>query len=168
MKKTAVLGMLVCAAMMLSYVESLVELTPSIPGIKIGLANLVIVICLYRYGEREAFLVNLARVVLGAFLFGSLFSLLYSLAGAFFSLAAMVAGKRRLGFSLVGVSVCGGVCHNLGQLFMAMAVLQSVWVIFYLPWLLLAGCAAGILIGICAGRVCRRLPGSDDAQGTEK
>lgn len=157
MKKTAILSMLTGFALMLSYVESLVVLTPGIPGIKLGLANLAVVLCLELYGRRDALLVNVARVLLSSFLFGNMYVVLYSLAGALVSFVAMAVAKRVHCFSLIGVSVSGGVFHNIGQLLMAMAVVQTVQVIYYLPWLLIAGCLTGILIGFLAMEVLKHV-----------
>ena len=142
--KTAFLGVMTAAALMLSYIESLFILVPGIPGIKLGFANLAVVLCLYRYGWKEALFLNAVRIALAAFLFGSMF--------------AMVLAKRLKLFSVVGVSVLGGVCHNLGQLAVAVAVLGGSWAGWYLPWLMLAGCVTGIFIGVCAGAVNRALP----------
>lgn len=153
MGKTAVLGMLTGFALILSYVEAAIPFMPQIPGVKLGLANLAAVLCLYLYGGREAFLVNLARVLLVSVLFGNLYTAGYSLAGALFSFAAMAVAKRAHCFSVVGVSVCGGVFHNVGQLFMAVAVTMTIQVVYYLPWLLVSGCITGLLIGILAGEV---------------
>ena len=147
--KTAFLGVMTAAALMLSYIESLFILVPGIPGIKLGFANLAVVLCLYRYGWKEALFLNAVRIALAAFLFGSMFTMLYSLA---------VLAKRLKLFSVVGVSVLGGVCHNLGQLAVAVAVLGGSWAGWYLPWLMLAGCVTGIFIGVCAGAVNRALP----------
>lgn len=158
MRKTAVLSMLTGVALMLSYVESLIPLTPGIPGIKPGLGNLAVVLCLYLYGWKEAMSVNLARVLLSSLLFGNLYMVLYSLAGAALSFTAMLAARRLRCFSVVGVSVCGGVFHNIGQLVVAMAVVQTVWVGYYLPWLLAAGCVTGVFIGLAAGEVKKHLP----------
>ena len=117
--KVAFLGVMTAAALMLSYIESLFILVPGIPGIKLGFANLAVVLCLYRYGWKEALFLNAVRIALAAFLFGSMFTMLYSLAGAACAFAAMVLAKRLKLFSVVGVSVLGGVCHNLGQLAVA-------------------------------------------------
>lgn len=161
MKKTAILSMLTGVALMLSYVESLIPVAPGIPGIKLGLANLAVVLCLYEYGWREALLVNVARVLLSSFLFGNMYVVLYSLAGAVVSFCAMTAAKRSGRFSMIGVSVSGGVCHNIGQLAVAMAVIQTVQVVSYLPWLLIAGCVTGILIGMMGMEVLKRVRISD-------
>ena len=139
--KTAFLGVMTAAALMLSYIESLFILVPGIPGIKLGFANLAVVLCLYRYGWKEALFLNAVRIALAAFLFGSMFTMLYSLVGAACAFAAMVLAKRLKLFSVVGVSVLGGS-----------------WAGWYLPWLMLAGCVTGIFIGVCAGAVNRALP----------
>lgn len=157
-KKTAFLGVLTAAALLLSYVESLFVLAPGIPGIKLGLANLAVVLCLYRYGWKDAAGLSLVRILLSALLFGSFFTMAYSLAGAVFSFGMMLAGKRSGRLSVVGVSVLGGVFHNLGQLLVAVALLGSSWAGWYMPWLLIAGCVAGIFIGVCAKTVSRYLP----------
>lgn len=157
MRKTAFLSMLTGFALMLSYVESLIPLMPAFPGIKLGLANLAVVLCMEQYGRRDALLVNVARVLLSSFLFGNMYALFYSLAGAAVSFAAMAFLKRFPRFSLIGISVLGGVFHNIGQLFMAMAVVKTVQIIYYLPWLLIAGCATGILIGFLALEVLKHV-----------
>ena len=157
-RKTVVLGMMAAAALMLSYVESILPLTPSIPGVRLGLPNLIVVLCLYLYGWKEALLTNLARVLLSSFLFGNLYGMLYSLCGALFSFAAMGLAKRSRHFSMVGTSVWGGVFHNVGQLLAAMFTVQTAQVAFYLPWLLAAGCAAGVFNGVCARSALAHLP----------
>lgn len=161
MKKIAVLSMLTGFALMLSYVESLIPLTPGIPGIKLGLANLAVVLCLYLYDWKDALMVNVARVLLASFLFGNLYVVLYSLAGALASFAAIAAAKRVACFSMIGVSVCGGVFHNTAQLLVAMAVVRTIQVVWYLPWLLIAGCVTGMLIGLTAMEVLKYVRISD-------
>lgn len=165
MKKTAILSMLAGFALMLSYVESLILLAPGIPGIKLGLANLAVVLCLYCYGWREALLVNVVRVLLASFLFGNMYVVIYSLTGAFVSFGAMAAAKRAGKFSMIGVSVFGGVFHNIGQLAVAMTVIQTIQLVYYLPWLLLAGCMTGILIGFMGMEVLRHVRISDRQGG---
>lgn len=158
MKKRALLGMFTALALVLSYVETLIPLAPGIPGVKLGLANLVVVLVLYLAGSREALEVNLARMLLVSFLFGSFSTFFYSLAGALASLTAMLLCKKSGLFSLVGVSVAGGVAHNAGQLAVAMAVVQTAQVGFYLPWLILAGCLTGLFIGAADALVIKHLP----------
>lgn len=170
MRRTVELGLLLALALILSYVESLIPLSFGIPGIKLGLPNLIVLLLLYEsmgnddadagehtrtrsvnvfsQGEREALLVNGLRVILSGFLFSNLYAILYALAGAVFSFAAMYAGRRMKRFSIVGVSVLGGVFHNIGQLLAAMAVVETFAVAYYVPFLLVAGTVTGALIGL--------------------
>ena len=180
MRRTAELGLMLALALILSYVESLIPFSFGIPGIKLGLPNLIVLLLLCEKaeeegtsdgfrdtagmagtvetqraktvkfltkGEREALLVNGLRIVLSGFLFSSLYTILYALAGAAFSFAAMVIGRRTKRFSMVGVSVLGGVFHNAGQILVAMAVVETLAVAWYLPFLLVAGTATGALLG---------------------
>lgn len=152
-KKTAYMGIFLATALILSYVESLIPFYFGIPGAKLGLANLAVLLALYRYGWKEALLLNIMRVLLAGFLFGSLFTILYSLAGAAASFAVMCILKRLGSFSVVGISMAGGVSHNLGQILVAYLVTQTPGVAFYLPILLAAGLITGLLIGMAAKEV---------------
>lgn len=148
MRRTAELGFLLAMALILSYVESLIPLSFGIPGIKLGLPNLIVLLLLYDGGRaREAFWVNGMRIVLSGFLFSNLYAILYALAGAAFSFFAMLAGRRTKWFSMVGVSVLGGVFHNVGQLLVAMAVVETLAVACYVPFLIVAGTVTGALLG---------------------
>lgn len=173
MKRTVELGFLLALAMILSYVESLIPFSLGIPGIKLGLPNLIVLLMMYEgtgnkdtgareqsrmrsvkiltKGEREALLVNGLRIILSGFLFSNLYTILYALSGAVFSFAGMYAGRRTRRFSIMGVSVLGGVLHNMGQLLVAMAVVETFAVAYYFPYLLVAGTVTGALIGL-AGR----------------
>lgn len=170
MRRTVELGFLLALAMILSYVESLIPLSFGIPGIKLGLPNLIVLLLLYEsmgsddadageqartrcvkvfsQGEREALLVNGLRIILSGFLFSNLYAILYALAGAVFSFAAMYVGRRMKRFSIVGVSVLGGVFHNIGQLLVAMVVVETFAVAYYVPFLLVAGTVTGALLGL--------------------
>lgn len=151
MKKTAELGFFLALALILSYVESLIPVSFGIPGIKLGLANGIVVLLLYDspcYGIKEAALVNGLRIVLSGFLFSNLYAILYALSGAVFSLIAMLIGKRLNCFSVVGVSVLGGVFHNIGQILVAMFVVETFAVSYYLPFLIIAGTLTGALLGL--------------------
>ncbi len=151
-------GAALCAlALIFSYIEFLIPLPIGIPGIKLGLANIVIVICLYKLGIRYACMVNLARIALAALLFGSMFSALYALSGAIFSLICMIILKRCGLFSIVGVSMAGGVFHNVGQLLVAAMLMQTGAVLLYLPVLLIAGMLTGIINGILSVLIIRSL-----------
>lgn len=158
MKKTALLGMLLAFALILGYVETLIPLPFGVPGMKLGLPNLAVLITMYRFGNREALTVNTARVLLGGFLFGNLSAILYSLSGALVSFLVMMAFKRIPCFSINGVSVAGGTAHNCAQLAVAMLVVQTYQTMYYLPFLLVSGCVTGLCLGLTAGAVMKRLP----------
>lgn len=156
-KKTALLGMLTSLALIAGYIETLIPMPIPIPGVKLGLANLMILIVLRLYGVREGLLVNILRILLSGFLFGSFSTILYSLAGGLFSFAVMTLLLKLNFFSLTGVSIVGGVCHNIGQLALAIVVLDSVSLLYYMPALLISGLITGLLIGIGAEQVLKRI-----------
>lgn len=158
-RKVAYLGLLTAIAMICGYVETLLPVFVGVPGVKLGLANLAVVFVLYEYGVKEAALVSIVRILAIGFLFGNLFSIAYSLAGAAVSLIAMALIKRAPGFSMVGVSITGGVTHNLGQLVVAMAIVENFSLMYYLPVLLVAGVVTGFLIGVLGQEVHKRVGG---------
>lgn len=155
--KAAYFGVFTALALIFSYVETLIPINFGIPGVKLGLANLVIVIALYKTEWREAMLISIVRIVLSGFIFGNMFSILYSLAGGLFSLAVMVILKDKDILGIPGVSIAGGVCHNLGQLIVAMIVVKTYQVGYYLPVLMTAGVLTGAVIGIVSGEVLKRI-----------
>ena len=155
--RVAVFGVFTALALIFSYVELLSPINFGIPGAKLGLANLVIIIVLYKTDWKEALLLSVVRIVLAGFLFGNLFGILYSLAGGILSLAVMALLKRSGAFSIIGVSMAGGVSHNVGQLIMAMLVVETYAVGYYLPVLLIAGLITGTLIGIAGREMLKRL-----------
>ena len=154
-RKITVLAMAIALAMILSYVESLIP-SLGIPGVKMGLANIVVVFCLYRLGWKEAAGVSLLRVFLVSVLFGHAASLMYSAAGAVLSLLGMIALKATDRLSYITVSVIGGVLHNVGQILVAWA-LMGPNVVYYLPVLIVSGTVSGVLIGILAGLIVKRI-----------
>ena len=156
-RQAALYGMLVALAFVLSYVESLVPVHLGVPGVKLGLANLVVLIALYTLDLKGAFAVAVARIVLAGLTFGGLFSMLYSLAGGLLSFCVMALLSRKKLLGIPGVSVCGGVAHNIGQLLMAMAVLETASVWYYLPVLLISGTAAGVAVGLLGGWMTGRI-----------
>ena len=160
-RKTAYLGLFAAVAIIFGYVESLVPVFTGIPGIKLGLANLAVLFILDRYSFKEAALVSVVRILVIGFMFGNLFSILYSLAGAALSMTVMTLMLKKTSFSLIGVSVAGGVSHNIGQLIIAMLIVNNASVFVYAPALLVAGVAAGIVIGGLTSEICKRvqLPG---------
>lgn len=153
--KLAICAMLTAVALIFSYVEFLIPISFGIPGIKAGLANIVIVICLYSLNVGSAFFVNLARIALSALLFGNAFSLVYAICGALFSMLVMIVTKKCKVFSVVGVSMAGGVSHNIAQLLAAAAVMQTPKIFGYFPVLLISGMASGIFTGFVAYLVIR-------------
>lgn len=155
--RAAYFGVFTALALILSYVEMLIPINFGIPGAKLGLANLIIVIVLYKTDWKEALLLSVVRIVLAGFIFGNMFSILYSLAGGGLSLAVQALLKRQGSFSVVGVSIAGGVSHNIGQLIVAMIVVETYQVGYYLPVLLIAGVLTGLLIGIISGEVLKRI-----------
>lgn len=156
-KKAAFLGIFLALALIFSYVESMIPFFFGVPGMKLGLANIVIVILLYCIGPKEAYGVSVARVLLAGFLFGNLYSIIYSLAGALLSLTVMFLMKKTDKFKIISVSAVGGICHNIGQLIVAMIAVENYRISYYLPVLLIAGLVTGILIGIVAQEIVLRI-----------
>lgn len=149
-RKIAYLGVFLALALILSYVESLIPFYFGIPGVKLGLTNLIVVVMLYCTGTKEAFGVSVARILLAGFLFGNLFSILYSLAGGVLSFIVMCLLKKTGRFHVISVSVTGGISHNLGQLIAAAFVVETYDIFYYMPFLLIAGVATGFVIGMLA------------------
>lgn len=156
-RKIAFLGLSVTLAMILSFVESQIPVFTTIPGMKVGLPNLVMVFLLYRAGWKEAVIVSLIRAFLAALLFGNLQSLIFSISGAVLSLTGMILLKKTGLFSSIAVSVTGGVLHNVGQIIAACLWTGTVQIAYYLPALLVSGVCAGIAIGLIAGFLLKRL-----------
>ncbi len=152
-----VVALSVALAMVLSFVESLIPPLAAVPGVKLGLANTVTVFLLYTLGAKCAGGVSLIRICLSSLLFGSVLSLAYSLAGGILSFAAMLLLRRIGFFSSVGVSVVGGVMHNVGQIIVATLVMETAALALYLPVLIISGTAAGIAVGIISGILTERL-----------
>ena len=157
-KKIAFYGLLIALAFVLSYIESLIPVFIAIPGAKLGLTNLVVLIALERFGKKDAFIINMIRILLVGFTFGNTFSLLYSFAGGILSFLIMILLKKTKKFTLVGISVSGGVGHNIGQIMVAAFVLESKALIYYLPFLLIIGTIAGVIIGILSAEILKRIP----------
>lgn len=154
----ALLGMLLALALLLSYVETLIPINFGIPGIKLGLANLVVLLALYQLGAKEALMISVARIFLAGFLFGNLASILYSLAGGLLSFFVMLLLMKILRLSLLPVSVAGGIFHNLGQVLMAACVVENLNLLYYMSVLFFAGLLTGAVIGIVAVEILKRLP----------
>lgn len=155
--RVAYFGVFTALALIFSYVESLIPVNLGIPGVKLGLANLIIVVALYKMRLSEAYLLSVVRVLLAGFIFGNYFSIIYSLAGGLLSLTVMALLKKWGGFSLQGISIAGGVFHNIGQLIVAAVVVETFSVTYYFPVLLVAGLLTGLVIGIVAEMMLKRL-----------
>ena len=154
--KVAVFGVFTSLALILSYVELLIPINFGIPGMKLGLANLLVVILLYKGCPRDALLLSVIRILLSGLIFGNMFSIFYSLGGGLLSLAVMVFLKKTGQFTVAGISIGGGASHNVGQLLVAMFAVQTYQVGYYLPVLLIAGVITGAVIGILSAEVLKR------------
>lgn len=155
--KVAYFGVFTALALIFGYVETLIPVSFGIWGVKLGLANLIIVIALYKLRLSEVYLLSVTRVLLSGFIFGNYFSILYSMAGGLLSLTVMAVLKKDKDFSIIGVSIAGGVTHNIGQLVVAMLVAETFSVVYYVPILLLAGVLTGFLIGTTANQMIKRI-----------
>ena len=151
-------SLLIALAMVLSWLERMVPVNAAVPGVKLGLTNLVVIFALYRLSARDATVISLVRVLLVSLTFGNAYAFAYSAAGAALSLAVMVLLKKTDIFSSVGVSISGGVCHNIGQILVAALVLETGRIVFYLPVLLVSGIVSGILIGVLGAMLVKRIP----------
>ena len=157
-KKAALTGILIALALILSYLESLIPMSFAVPGVKLGLPNLVVVFALYRLRPSTAAAISLLRVALVAILFGSVLSLIYSAAGAVCSFCVMLLLRKTGRFGCTGVSVAGAVTHNLAQIAAAAVLLQTGALAWYFPVLCLSGTLAGVCIGLLAALLVKRIP----------
>ncbi|MBQ8054675.1 MAG: Gx transporter family protein [Lachnospiraceae bacterium] len=146
-KRVAISALFASLALIFSYIEAILPAAPGIPGIKLGIANLVVIIAMYRLDSRYALSINLIRIFLAGFMFSGLYGAVYSLCGCILSFAVMCLLKKSDAFSVVGVSMGGGVAHNIGQLSIAAILVSSPQIFYYLPILIISGTVSGILIG---------------------
>lgn len=161
-RKLAYLGLCTAVALILAYVEVLLPpLFTAVPGIKLGLPNIAIIFVLYRYGVRHAAAVSFIRIAVVTMLFGNPMTFVYSLAGAALSLLVMALLRRMDFLSMVGVSVAGGVFHNVGQILMAMLLLGTAELGYYLIVLAITGTVSGVFVGLCGALAVRRIPGGN-------
>lgn len=156
-KKISLLAMLLSLSLVFSYFEARFPIITWIPGAKLGVANIVVMIALYEIGTKEAWCLSVLRVILTGFLFGNFFAVLFSLGGAFLSLGIMTVLKRFTKLSMLFVSVAGGVFHNLGQIIVAGIVLENQNVWYYFPMLFFTGILAGAIIGILGSSICKKV-----------
>ncbi len=157
-RKITTYGLLVALALVLSYVESLVPAFFAIPGMKLGLTNIVVVVALYILDAKSAFAINVIRILLLSFMFGNGASFMYSLAGGMLSTLLMIFLKKWGAFSMTAVSAVGGVAHNLGQILMAMLLLYTSAVGYYMLVLWFIGIVTGLVIGLISAEIVKRLP----------
>ncbi len=156
-RKITTFALTVSVAMLLSYIESRVPAFVAIPGIKVGLANIAVIFTLYKFGARAAVTVSIIRVILVATLFGTPVSFIYSVSGAVLSLVLMILLRKLTPLTEVAISVTGGVAHNIGQIAAASFMLSTNVVLYYLPFLLVSGTIAGIVVGVAAAVLIKRI-----------
>ncbi len=155
--RLALCGMLLGFAILLGYVEFLIPFSFGIPGAKLGLSNLAVVLCLYILGTKEALSVAVGRILISSFLFGNSFSLLYSLAGGMVSFSIMLLIKKCKSIGIIGTSMMGGVSHNLAQLLIAFFIVRQSVIFYYVPFLVFFGALTGVLNGLLAKLVRERI-----------
>lgn len=154
--KLAKMGLMLTLGMIFSYIEVLFPIAPTMPGVKIGLANTLVVLLLYSYGVRYSILYQAARILLTAILFGNVFGCIYSMAGAVCSMLVMQLLKKSKFLDIPGVSMAGGIAHNAGQLIAAGFFVQNTAIVWYLPVLFIAGAVTGYIIGIISEILLKR------------
>ncbi len=156
-KMTAMCGVFIALALVLSYLESLVPLNFAVPGVKLGLANLVTIVALYMLGLKPAILISIGRIILSGILFGNVTVIIYSLAGAGLSIVVMYIVRKIKIFSVTGISICGAIAHNIGQIAVAAFVMENANILYYMLILCITGAIAGTLIGVLASVVLRNI-----------
>jgi heptaprenyl diphosphate synthase len=157
-RRLTALALTTSFALILSFIESRIPTFVPIPGVKVGLANIAVIFALYKFGIWEAVAISGVRVILSSMLFGTPVSLIYSITGAVFSLTLMIVLKKFTPLSEVTISISGGIMHNVGQITAASIMLGTNVVIYYLPFLLLSGTIAGVIVGIASGLLIKKAP----------
>ena len=160
-KKIAVFALCIALAFALSFLETLIPFNVGVPGVKIGLANIVVVASLYLLDKRASFAISMIRILISGLLFSGAFSLLYSFAGGVLSFLVMLLAMKNEKFSVLGVSVLGGVVHNIAQIAVAAAVMRTPRIVYFLPVLLVSGVIAGVAVGIVSKIIIERLMKTD-------
>ena len=156
-KYISLIGLLSAFAIIISYIESLIPIDIGIPGVKLGLANIVIVLSIYLLDAKSAIIINIIRIIIIGAFFGNVFSIIFSITGALFSFIVMIILKRIKNGSIMGVSVCGGVSHNLSQLVVASFIVNTYNINYYLPFMIIGGIITGILIGTLSMIIYNRI-----------
>ena len=160
-KKVAAFALCTALAFTLSFLETLIPINIGVPGVKIGLANLVVVAALYLLDKREAFAISMIRILVSGLMFTGAFSLLYSFTGGILSFLVMLLAMKSKKISILGVSILGASVHNIGQIIVAAIVMQTPRIVYYLPVLLISGALAGIIVGIISKIIVQRLLKAD-------
>lgn len=155
--KIAYWGVFLALALVCSYVESLIPISFGIPGVKLGLTNIVVILMLYTIGAKDAILISVLRIILAGFMFGNAFSIIYSLAGGILSFVVMLLLKNTGKLKILSISTAGGISHNVGQLIVDALVVENYNILFYVPILIIAGIITGFLIGLLAGEIVLRI-----------
>ena len=155
--KIAYWGVFLALALVCSYVESLIPISFGMPGVKLGLTNVVVILMLYTIGAKDAILISVLRIILAGFMFGNAFSIIYSLAGGILSFVVMLLLKNTGKLKILSISTAGGISHNVGQLIVAALVVENYNILFYVPVLIIAGIITGFLIGLLAGEIVLRI-----------
>ena len=156
-KRVATFGIFIALAFLLSYIEAIIPIPIPIPGIKLGLANLVVLAGLYTLGSKEAFVLSIVRIILVGMTFGNPSTMLFSLGGGLLSCFLMIAFSKSKMLSTTGVSIVGGVSHNIGQIIVAAWVVNNILIVYYLPFLLISGAVTGALIGLIGSNIISRI-----------
>ena len=157
-QKVSLYGIMIALALILSYVEAQVPAFFAIPGMKLGLTNVVVVVALYMIDAKSAMFINVVRIILVSLLFGTAMSFAFSIAGGMLSTVIMILLKKSDKFSTVGVSAAGGITHNIAQILVAMVLLGTKAIAWYLPILWISGVLTGVVIGIISGIIASRIP----------
>lgn len=161
-KRVALYGIMIALAMILSYVEAQIPAFFAVPGMKLGLTNIVVVVALYVMDSKSAMFINIVRIILVSFLFGTAMSFAFSIAGGMLSTIVMILLKKTDRFGTIGVSAAGGITHNIAQILVAMFLLGTKAIAWYLLILWISGVASGVLIGIIAGIIAVRIPSAQE------
>ena len=156
-KRVAQYGLFLALALAAAYLENLLPLSFTVPGVKLGLANAIVMVILYKKGLKSAIIVSFARIILASALFSGMFTMIYSIAGAFLSISVMAVLNKTGRFGVVGVSTAGGICHNIGQLIVASIVVENHAMFYYFPVLCVSGVICGTIIGMLTGMLIERL-----------
>ncbi len=151
-------SLLIALAFVFSWIETKIPAFFMVPGMKLGLTNLVVLVALYKLGTKDAFAINIVRILMVSITFGNAFALMYSIVGAFLSFLSMVLLKKYTSLNIIAISITGGIMHNIGQILVAMCIFETNKLLYYLPFLWISGILAGAVVGIISGLVVKRLP----------